>query len=187
MSVPVGTPNFGPTQIIISQWEDLNRDGFTTRAGATAPAFSTGFAGNAGLAKTVWAKTGSEYIYFQIQFKHATKVGSRCYPHIHFSPIDATTGAVKFILEYSSAAINGAFGTSQTYPLTATVSSDKTWAHLIAGNSTGIVTTGMSEVWNCAITRDNSVASNLDQVLAHLYFDIHYELDTVGSSQVTTK
>lgn len=188
MSMAAGTI-IGPTAVVFEQWDDLRRDGFTTRIGSTAPAFSTGFAGNAGLGKTVWAKTGSEYIYFQIQFPHHTKVGSRCYPHVHFAPIDSTTGTVEFILEYTTASsINeGTFGTSKTIAMDYVIASDKTWKNLIADNHTGIATEGMSEIWNCSITRNNSVSGNLDQVVAHLYFDIHYIVDSMGSNQEYVK
>lgn len=187
MSFPAGSANGGPVNIIAKAYDDLRVDGLSTMAGATAPSLVGGFAGNANIYNLRFAGSGTDYIYFSVQFPHSTKVGSICYPHVHISPSTTGTGNIEFELEYSKSTYPGIFGASQTYAMNTSIDSANQWSHIIAAGTSGIITNGMSEVWACRITRNNAVAGNYADPVCFIYFDIHFEIDAFGSQSLYIK
>lgn len=170
-------------------FDDLRVEGATARAGLVAPTDGVGFRGDANHQMRTFLHTQADEIQFYVQFMHGLKVGSTCYPHVHFMPVTTGTGVVKFILEYYWANVNGQFPASPgTYPMTKTIAADRQWYHQIAdGAGLALTAVDMSAIMKCRLYRDNTVGSNLAAAVALLYFDIHVELDTLGSSEEYTK
>lgn len=136
-----------------------------------------------------FSSSADEEVHFSVQMPHGWKEGSTIYPHVHWAPSTAASGGVTWVLEYTWANINGTFGSSST--MTFDDSTDSTaLKHHIAVNGTGIDGSGktLSSMLICRLYRDVSDANDdygADAFL--LEFDIHYELDTVGSRQETSK
>lgn len=166
-------------------FDDLRVEGATARVGAVAPTDGTGFRGDANHQMRTFVHTQADEVQFYVQFMHGLKVGSTCYPHVHFMPVTTGTGVVKFVLEYYWANVNGQFpGTPGTYPMTYAIGANKQWYHLIAdGAGLTLANVGLSAIMKCRLYRDNTVGSNLAAAVAFLYFDIHVELNSLGSSQ----
>lgn len=171
-------------------FEDLRIDAGLARPGSVAPTDETGFRGNVNFYARNFFNNQADEIQFQVQMPHGWKIGSGVYPHVHFSPWTTTgTGnfAVQFILEYYIANFDSQFPTPpSTHTMTYTWSNtDKQWYHCIASNGTAMSMTGksISTVLKCRLYRDNTVANNYAERVTLLYFDIHYEVDMLGSRQ----
>lgn len=171
-------------------FDDLRVEGAIARVGSVAPTDGTGFRGDSNHQMRTFVHTQADEIQFYVQLPHGSKTGAVIYPHIHYMPTTTGTGNVKFILEYYWANINSQFPASPgTVELTDTIASNKQWYHLIADNAAGATLTdiGISAVLKCRLYRDNTVTGNIAAALAFLYFDIHVELDTMGSRQEYVK
>lgn len=175
-------------------FDDLRVEGMTTRVGTVAPTDGTGFRGDANHQTRNFVHTQADEVQFLVQMPHAWKggTGSVLEAHVHFMPTTSTAGdqAVKFVLEYYWANVNGQFPASPaTYPMTYTWSGDKQWYHCIADGSGGIALTdgALSAILKCRLYRDNTVTNNLAAAVTFLYFDIHYEVDAFGSASEYTK
>lgn len=178
-------------------WEDMGIPGFSVRGGASPPDFAGGFAGSATLYAHFFNGVNTlEEVYFSLQAQHAWKEGSRLWPHVHFSPAStngADTGerAVRFVLEYAWANVDGIFGAPATIEMTAAfVPNASQWAHLIAHSQDGMDATGktISNILMCRLYRDPANAGDTyPQDVALLSFDIHYEIDAMGSAVPMSK
>lgn len=133
-----------------------------------------------------------EEVFFSVQLPHNWKEGSPIYPHIHWSPQAATSGAVVWGLEYTW--VNYDATTPIQFPNTtiitatsAAVASGDVDKHLItAFNSITPSATQnkISSILMCRLYRKSSdAADNYTGNAAVLSFDFHYEIDGVGSHQ----
>ena len=171
-------------------FDDLRVEGATARAGLVAPNDTTGFRGDANHQVRYLRESQADEVQFYVQFMHAMKVGAACYPHVHFTPSSTATGAAKFILEYYWANAGGQFPASPgTYAMTKTWGTDQQWYHLVAVGASPLTLTdvNISAIMKCRLYRDNTVDGNYAASLALLYFDIHVEIDTLGSSEEYAK
>ena len=175
-------------------WEDLRVDGLNTRVGAVAPTDETGFRGNANFYVRNFVHNQADEVQFDVQMPHAWNVGSTISPHVHFSPwITGTQAvqAVRFVLDYYWGNINGEFPTgSSSYTMEYVWTGSFQWKHLIAEHSGSDLSgtgQGMSSIIKCRLYRDNTITNNLAGKITFLYFDIHYEADSFGSSSEYTK
>jgi len=172
-----------------TSYEDLRVDGLNTRPGVVAPTDETGFRGNSGFQVRNFVHNQADEVQFDIQMPHGWNEGSPIYPHVHFSPWitgTATVQAAQFILEYYWANAYSQFPTgSSTYTMTYTWTGSFQWHHFLALNATPLSATGktMSSILKCRLYRDNSVGNNLGGKVTFLYFDIHFEVDGMGSAQ----
>jgi len=175
-------------------WDDLRVDGLSTRVGVVAPTDETGFRGDNNFYARNFVHTQADEIQFQVQFPHDWAGGTLISPHVHFSPWitgTASVQAVKFILEYYWANVYDDFPASpSTYSMEYTWTGSKQWSHLIAEHSSGDLDASgysFSNIMKCRLYRDNTVANNLAGKATFLYFDIHYQRDSFGTSQEYTK
>lgn len=178
-----GVLRFGGTATV---YDDLLRDATSTRQGVVAPTVGTGFRGDANHIHTTLLHTQADEVQFEVQLPHRGKAGSVMYPHVHFAPTTTGTGTVRFALEYYAANVDAQFPASpQTYLMTKTWAADQQWYHLIADNATGLTLAGwaLSNVLKVRLYRDNSVASNYAAAVSFLYFDVHVEIDSLGSDE----
>jgi len=147
--------------------------------------------GSAGVWGLVFSN-GDE-VLVTIQMPHKWKLESTIYPHIHFmcmSDVDPSDNfGIEF--EYTWADINEDFPANTTLVTTDIPTGvDTDNMHKVANvTASGISGTGhsLSSVLLCRIKRVAASSDDYAGGVAILDFDIHYEIDTVGSRQEYTK
>lgn len=134
----------------------------------------------------------SESIQFAAQLPHRYKEGTNVEFHLHWtipvSGVGAGAENVKWDFTYSWANINSTFPAASNATITVDIQNDVLDTHM----SDSIVTmTGagktISSMILCSLTRDVSVANDYANDAYFLEADFHYQIDTVGSRQITTK
>jgi hypothetical protein len=174
-------------------WDDLRVAASNTRVGATAPTV-TAFGPSGGLYSLNFDSAQHDEIYFEIQMPHNWKEGSLIYPHVHWAPVDANAGNVVWELEYAWANSGSAFGAPGNMASAATAAGGTAWVHkvtdLIESGNNYIDGTGktISSMLVCRLHRNAGAGSDTyGSDAAFLEFDIHYEIDAVGSKTVSSK
>jgi hypothetical protein len=125
-----------------------------------------------------------ECVYFSLQLPHKYKEGTALHPHVHWAPTNTDTGDVVWQLDYTIKSMSGTYGaSSQIYINDA--GDGTALKHQVVSFST-ISGSGLtiSAIMFGKLCRDangtNATDSyNADAVL--LAFDLHIELDTLGS------
>lgn len=176
-------------------WDDLMIPGTSVKTtGTSPPSLAGGFAGDNTLDLYVFDGVNTlEQVFFTIQLPHNWRQGSTIYPHVHFSPTSTNTGdtnarVVRFGFEYTWANIGGTFGATATLNLDSDpfVPNTSQWAHLLEKNAAGIAGTDktISSMLVCPLFRNPAdAADTYPQDVAFLQFDVHYEIDSLGSEQ----
>jgi hypothetical protein len=136
----------------------------------------------------------TETIAVQVQLPHRWKVGSTLYPHVHWHKTTAAAGNVLWRLEYKWADINAVMDAAWTSldvvsTIAATPDTNTAQKHLISAWA-GISTAGkgISAMLICRINRiggDGTDTYGADAAM--MQFDLHFEIDSFGSSQEYTK
>jgi hypothetical protein len=182
-----GTIEFNGTATV---FDDLRIPGLTvTLPAANAPDFGA-FLGAGGLQIYLFDGAGvqTESVHFTIQIPHSYKEGSDIVPHVHWSAVNGNAGNVVWQLEYTWQNIDGTFPAVTTITVT-DAASGTAWDHQKAFFS-AITGTGktISSMLVCRLFRDPTHASDTyGSDAAFLEIDFHFEKDTVGSRQITTK
>lgn len=132
-----------------------------------------------------------EYVTFTVQMPHGWKEGSDITPHVHWVPStdDAADLYVKWGLTYSWANINDDFPAESTVYGTSEAINNEADKHVMT-NMTAISGTGktISSMLICKLFRNSSdAADTYDHDAYLLEFDIHYEIDTMGSRTISAK
>jgi hypothetical protein len=171
-------------------WDDL-RVQILTRTGSSAPTFTAGFAGNPNLYTYTFRKDQVNNVYFEVQLPHSW-AGTVIYPHVHVAPTTNDGGNIRFILEYTWADVNGNFGPSQLYYMDGSVDPGNIWKHMMLVNPSGIVPTNdqdyISSILICRLYRAGGTApDNYDASVSLLAFDLHYQMDAIGSREHNSK
>lgn len=136
------------------------------------------------------SSSDEEEVFFSIQMPHNWKEGTTIYPHVHWAPQASTAGNVVWGLEYTwvnyDATTPIAF--SNTTIITATsadVASGDADKHLITGFSSITPSASQNKISSILMCRffRKSADGNDDYNgnAAVLSFDLHYEIDAVGS------
>ena len=131
-------------------------------------------------------------IFGSAQFPHTYREGSLIYPHVHWAGEDTTAGNVVWKLEYLWVNV-GASLQANTTITSRTVANNTTMAGMHRMNNVpenGIDGTGktISSIMQFRLYRDGTDA--LDTYNGKVFlseFDIHYEMDTVGSNTAMSK
>lgn len=124
-------------------------------------------------------------VFFDIQLPHSWVVGTNIQPHVHWSPMDNSSGVVRFGLEYTLADINGTFSLTKTIYGSESVLSGEKYKHHMT--SLGWIdmssTTYVSAMLICRLFRDATHEDDTydGQICVH-EFDAHYQ---VGSDPGT--
>ncbi len=130
----------------------------------------------------------SEYIVFNVQMPHRWKEGTTIYPHVHFFQDQNVTPTFK--IDYRWVNIGASVPSFTTGYTMSTIVGSQTWTtgmlHRVVGNSTGISGSGktISSMLQIKLYRDDNTYSGDCLVVS---FDIHYEIDGLGSSLEYTK
>jgi len=139
--------------------------------------------------------TGTELVFFQVQLPHAWKAGTNIKPHVHWAKTTSAAGNVLWRLNHKIAALGGTFGdfSDDDDALTVVPSFPDTNAankHLLTSFSeidmSGIDT--VSAMLLIKLSRVGGDAADTYGADAELFeFDIHYEIDQIGSREEYTK
>jgi hypothetical protein len=132
--------------------------------------------------------SNEEEVSFLFQLPHSYKEGSDIYPHVHWVGEDNTSANVKWGLEYSWANVGVAFPTTTTiYVIDANADTDvHNMASFAAITGTGKT---VSSMLICRLFRNSSSADDTytGKSAYLLEFDLHYQIDTLGSRTETAK
>lgn len=148
-----------------------------------------------------YLEVDSKELFFTVQLPHDYKVGSRIFPHVHWSAISALgTNTVFWELDYQwvnhmTAFSQSSFATVTGYSLAGPARSVAAYEHVITplgdGSPTGGIDgtgKGISSILLCRLRR---TATNTNDNFAAsaflLSFDFHYEIDSFGSSEEYVK
>ena len=130
-------------------------------------------------------------IHFDLQFNHGMKVGTKIYPHIHLVNKAAIVGAadVTFTLSYSWANVNQSFPAvlQQADKVKSFADADALSHKVLVFDAITPtdVQGGISSILIATLTRENKGYATANIFL--LGFDIHYEVDTLGSREEFVK
>lgn len=159
-------------------FDDLQVPGLATVKGSASPTL-TNFLGSTYL----YSFSNGDEVYFTVQIPHGWKEGSYIYPHVHFVSSAATSEHVEWGLEYTWASVDGSFSSPTTIYATETdpIGSN---VHEVVGFG-GVSGTGqkISSMMVCRLFRSTSQGQTpyYSGEVFLLQFDIHYEVNTVGS------
>jgi hypothetical protein len=170
-------------------WDDLRIPGTSVRLGASAPDL-VAFLGAGGLLLPAFDGGATlEQVYFTIQMPHGYKLGTDITPHVHWTPTTAGAGNVKWNLEYSWSDTGATFPAATTIAVT-DAAGGTAWEHtksfFPAIDGSGI--TKVSSMLVCRLFRDPSDGADTYGADASFSeFDFHYQIDTIGSQQPSSK
>jgi hypothetical protein len=170
------------------EWVDSMVPATAFALGASAPSLT---AFNSGPSVYFFDNNQDDLVHFAVQLNHDYIEGTPIYPHVHWAET-ATTGAgtnIVFQLTYQWAGINKAFPATATINVTNSVTSTN-FVHKISGfGSITNTSAGISSVLIGTIKRlaSSATADNYDKGIALLGFDVHYQVDSLGSSLETSK
>jgi hypothetical protein len=173
-----------------TQWDDLcfpaqaiNPSGATTAASVDGNSGVLLFSGSSDNAMSVIA-----------QMPHCWKLGSTIYPHLHLRFPTSATADTRWKLEYDIASIAGNFtnalGTYTDGGTITVANPANTTKHNVASfNSISMTGFGLSSIILFKITRlaSTDAADTDTNNVALLAFDVHYEIDSIGSEDEFTK
>lgn len=184
-----GLVNVTTGQAIKIAWDDSMSPAFVVGAGGSAPDLLASVLAS-GTLRLYGFDGGSttEQIYFTIQLPHSYKEGSDLYAHVHWMPVNTNAGNVKWQLEYSVISIGATFGAPTTISVT-TAAAGIAWRHQISSFPT-ISGSGLT-ISNILIGRlfrnPTDGADTYESDAAYLGLDIHFQQDSVGSLNETSK
>lgn len=169
-----------------TSWEDL-------KAPSTAinpPGAASDPARNTTTGLLEFSASATNVIAIAIQIPHAWKIGTAISPHIHLWYPDGNAGNSVWKLEYQVAAIGSAFPGSYT-PDTKTFAAPAVANQHVLHPFDDIVMTsitGVSAMLLILLSRlGGDGADTYASALPLLEFDVHYEVDSFGSDEETTK
>lgn len=148
-----------------------------------------------------YLEVDSKELFFTVQLPHDYKIGSRIFPHVHWSTTVALgTNRVMWELDYQwvdhlSPFSQSSFATVTGYTLAGPARSVVAYEHIITplgdGSPTGGIDgtgKGISSILLCRLRR---TATNINDNFAGsaflLSFDFHYEIDSFGSNEEYVK
>jgi len=126
----------------------------------------------------------------QAQMPHGWKEGSYLSPHVHWSPISTSTGSVVWRLSCETANVDEAYSGSYTYISEVASYVDGTLNDHILSDFSDLSMTGktLSNITLWRISRmATSGSDTYPQDARLLEFDIHYQIDSLGSNEEYVK
>lgn len=171
-------------------WDDIIVPAFALATGAAAPDLVQ-FLASGNLRIYGFNGSGSmpvEAMYGAFEFLHSYKEGSDISIHVHWCPTSANSGDVKWQLEYSWADMNATFPALSTTSVTQ-AAGGTAWATKIASFPT-ITGTGkhIGSAINFRLFRDpGDSADTYADDAGLLCIGVHFQKDTLGSIQMTSK
>lgn len=165
--------------------------------GLTDPTLVDYQPGGSGANTKMYEFAKDDIAYFTTQLPHNYKVGSDIYVHLHWTPREygvAQSGrTVGWKVQYSIASINGVFPAMTTADLSDTCSGTNhkheiTNDVLISGSTFNISSVIIAQVTRTDTGGDDTWGETLSGRLPLLAsIDFHYEIDTMGSREKSSK
>jgi len=172
-------------------YEDLRCPLANVPGGGTAPTwgkFRDNGAGSTGVYAWLFGNVGTPDLAFALQMPHGYKLGTDVHAHLHASPMDANAGKIKFGLEYTWAEQDGNFPTTEFIYVTVDAAGVAYRSqYLDFGDLVGTNFSTLSGMFLGRLFRDNTVGGNYASQVAGHEFDLHFELDTIGSLEELVK
>lgn len=181
-------------------WDDMRVvPGSFDRPGASDPTIVAYDVNAGGVSTYLWQFAKNNIASFTIQLPHSYKVGTDIYAHIHWTPgprgAAESGNTVGWKIEYSWANIGSNFPTMLSLDLSDTCDGtdhkhQMTSEVVIDGHT---VAKGMSSMLICNVKRTDTGADDTwagtisGQLPMLLEIDFHYQIDTVGSRQQSSK
>lgn len=168
-----------------ARWRDEILPATALGAGASAPDLVT-LTGNI-LAYAFDGGSTAEQLYGSFELNHEYKEGTDIFPHIHWAPVNANAGNVKWNLEYSVASKDSAFAVATTISCTDANLGANTH-HVVEFSAISGTGRKVGDVIAFRLYRDPADASDTyasDAILLSL--GIHYQVDSTGSVNKFTK
>jgi len=166
-------------------WEDARIPIGAMILGSSPPGVGTFFGS---VSVLLFDPSADEEVYLTIQLPHGYKEGTDIVAHVHWAPTSTSTNDVVWGLEYQWQNIGQAFTGASTTITVTDAGNGVTGEHQVASWS-AISGTGktISSMLVCRLYRDVDPVDNFPNDAALLEFDIHFEVDTMGSRQEFTK
>jgi len=177
-----------------SMWDDLRVPINSIKVSGTKPPTWTSYKGGEVLAFSDQAILGNEEnVFFTIQLPHTYKEGTDIICHVHWVPEDNAGGDVYWALSYSWASVDTAFPAATTI-YKASAAGTTTDAHILStfatidGDPAG-VNFLISSMLICQLRRNSSdIKDTYTGKSAYLLeFDVHYQVDALGSTSELVK
>lgn len=166
-------------------WKDKNVGALGLRVGASAPTFAAFVSGVYGYR---FDDAATNEVHGTIEIDHDYKEGTALSFHVHWAPTTTNTGNIRWGLEYSIASKDEAYPTSTTIYITQAGSGTVNQHQIIAFADISGTGVGITDVIAFRLFRDGTNGADTFTGNAFLLScGIHYESDTLGSRQITTK
>jgi hypothetical protein len=128
------------------------------------------------------AGVDAQFMYFVVQMPHKWKIGSTIYPHVHYKQIDATTDTPIFIMQYKWYDLGATTQKGWSWIRMGTSTGTTNNTHQLVYNSAGITPVGVTQVSSIIVCKIYLYALAAGNTASHAWqFDIHYEMDDLGS------
>lgn len=167
-------------------WDDIRVSLVTRGSGGVNPVFSQI---QGVLYAYKFSGTADNEIFFEIQMPHSWREGTTIYPHVHWASNGTSTSNVTWGLSYEWQNINGIFGGAYSTITNSVAASGVAKRQQISNiNDTGITESDkkISSMILCRLYRSGNSDANNDECFL-LAFDVHYEVNTLGSREILTK
>jgi hypothetical protein len=143
----------------------------------------------------LFAANGTELVYLLLQMPHSWKEGSAISPHVHWTKTTSASGGVAWNLKYQILPI-GAVGPGTwtdlgivSSPVAGTPDNDTAWEHLLTSWGDIDMNDGVSNysLSTCILFELSRIGANAADTYAAdarlLEFDVHYQIDSLGSEE----
>jgi hypothetical protein len=166
-----------------SVWDDIIIPASNLRGGVSVPNFSVF---QNGVYQLLFINNQSDEVYGSFEIPHDYKEETDLQPHIHWSPNSTNTGNCVWNFEYTIADASTTFGATTTTTITQ-AGSGTINQHQLANTAAVISGSGIKVGAICVfrLARPTGDAFTGDAFLHSV--GVHYQIDTIGSRQITTK
>lgn len=176
-------------------WEDLRIiPGAFEFAGVSDPSLQNWQPGGAGTTFKVWKFQSGDEVFFTCQIPHSYKQGTDIEVHVHWTPADRgneeSGNTVAWKLDYSWTNVNAVFPSSATADMTDTCTGTDDYHEITASITVTGTGKNISSMLVCRLYRDAGdtwAGITAAQSPALLEFDIHFQINTMGSRQEFVK
>lgn len=169
-------------------WNDINLPAANLKPGATPPTWGPFFV-SGGVEGYLFSPTVEDMLHTSSEIIHGYKEGTDIQVHVHWMPVTSNVGVVRWGLEYVWVNNDGAIASTPTTIYKETTSVGTAWAHQ-RSDFPMIIGTGKT-IGSAIIMRVFRDATNINDTFtgdaAMIQIGIHYEIDTIGSRNISDK
>lgn len=185
-------------ELVETVWDDLRIvPGAFSFLGAADPTLSAWQPGGSGTTFRVYKFQKNDEVFASCQMPHKYKEGADLEFHIHWTPCDRgneeSGNYVGWKIDYTVANLDGTFGSSSTVDLSDACSGTDDYHEIsssvtVSGTGLTISHILMLRIYRSDTGADDTwIGTTATQSPALLEFDIHFEIDTIGSRQERVK